>query len=92
MSMISQTDDIFVKMMFNIVDKDGDGQISFQEFLDSVVRFSRGENEDKLRVIFDMCDDDKDGIIDKEQLSDMLRSLVDIAKTDKLSDVEVSLK
>ena len=90
--MISQTDDIFVKMMFNIVDKDGDGQISFQEFLDSVVRFSRGENEDKLRVIFDMCDDDKDGIIDKEQLSDMLRSLVDIAKTDKLSDVEVSLK
>ena len=36
-----KSDDVFVKMMFNIVDKDGDGRISFQEFLDTVVLFSR---------------------------------------------------
>ena len=35
-------DEVFVKRMFNIVDKDGDGRISFQEFLDTVVLFSKG--------------------------------------------------
>ena len=58
-------DDVFVKMMFNIVDKDGDGRISFQEFLDTVVLFSKGRTEDKLRIIFDMCDNDRNGVIDK---------------------------
>jgi dual oxidase len=52
-------------MMFNIVDKDGDGRISFQEFLDTVVLFSKGHTEDKLRIIFDMCDNDRNGVIDK---------------------------
>ncbi|GIX95728.1 dual oxidase, partial [Caerostris darwini] len=34
-------DSLFVKRMFNCVDKDKDGQISFQEFLDTVDLFSR---------------------------------------------------
>jgi len=84
-------DDVFVKMMFNIVDKDGDGRISFQEFLDTVVLFSKGRTEDKLRIIFDMCDNDRNGVIDKGELSEMLRSLVEIARTNNsLSDVQVT--
>ena len=84
-------DDIFVRRMFNIVDKDSDGRISFQEFLDTVVLFSKGTTDDKLRIIFDMCDNDRNGVIDKTELSEMLKSLVDIAKTNKLSDVEASI-
>ena len=34
--------DLFVQKMFNIVDKDGDDRISFQEFLDTIVLFSKG--------------------------------------------------
>ncbi|XP_073969944.1 dual oxidase isoform X3 [Rhodnius prolixus] len=83
-------DDVFVRMMFNIVDKDGDGRISFQEFLDTVVLFSRGKTEDKLRIIFDMCDNDRNGVIDKGELSEMLRSLVEIARTTSLSDQHVT--
>ncbi|KAJ8969155.1 hypothetical protein NQ314_001896 [Rhamnusium bicolor] len=83
-------DAVFVKKMFNIVDKDGDGRISFQEFLDTVVLFSRGKTEDKLRIIFDMCDNDGNGVIDKEELSEMLRSLVEIARTTSLSDDHVT--
>lgn len=83
-------DAVFVQKMFNIVDKDGDGRISFQEFLDTVVLFSRGKTDDKLRIIFDMCDNDGNGVIDKEELSEMLRSLVEIARTTSLSDDHVT--
>ncbi|GLH03578.1 Dual oxidase [Gryllus bimaculatus] len=85
-----KSDDVFVRKMFNIVDKDGDGRISFQEFLDTVVLFSRGKTEDKLRIIFDMCDNDRNGVIDKGELSEMLRSLVEIARTTSLSDEHVT--
>ncbi|XP_043219093.1 dual oxidase-like [Amphibalanus amphitrite] len=83
-------DAVFVHKMFNVVDKDGDGQISFQEFLDTVVLFSRGTIDNKLRIIFDMCDNDRNGTIDKDELSEMLRSLVEIAKTNSLTDMEVT--
>lgn len=55
-----------------------------------MVLFSRGKTEDKLRIIFDMCDNDRNGVIDKGELSDMLRSLVEIARTTSLSDAQVT--
>lgn len=61
-----------------------------QEFLDTVVLFSRGATEDKLRIIFDMCDNDRNGVIDKGELSEMLRSLVEIARTTSLRDEHVT--
>lgn len=63
---------------------------NFQEFLDTVVLFSRGATEDKLRIIFDMCDNDRNGVIDKGELSEMLRSLVEIARTTSLRDEHVT--
>ena len=70
--------DVFVTKMFNIVDKDGDGRISFQEFLDTIVLFSKGRTDNKLRIIFDMCDDDKSGSIDKGKLAFVLVCFVSI--------------
>lgn len=67
-----------------------EGLIVLQEFLDTVVLFSRGKTEDKLRIIFDMCDNDRNGVIDKGELSEMLRSLVEIARTTSLSDEHVT--
>ncbi|XP_043195793.1 dual oxidase-like [Amphibalanus amphitrite] len=84
-----KADSVFVQKMFNVVDKDGDGQISFQEFLETVELFSRGTIDNKLRIIFDMCDNDRNGTIDKDELSEMLRSLVEIAKTNSLTDEQV---
>ena len=48
-----------------------------------------GKTEDKLRIVFDMCDDDGNGVIDKQELTKMLRSLVDIAKTNSMDEVQV---
>ncbi|KAL7042509.1 hypothetical protein ACKWTF_001170 [Chironomus riparius] len=83
-------DAMFVRKMFNIVDKDQDGRISFQEFLETVVLFSRGKTEDKLRIIFDMCDNDRNGVIDKAEFGEMMRSLVEIARTTSLTDDQVT--
>ena len=83
--------DIFVKKMFNIVDKEKSGRISFQNFLDTVVTFTKGSSEDKMRIIFDMCDKDDKGVVDKKELKDMLTSLIEIAKTEKIHDEDVSI-
>lgn len=83
-------DAMFVTKMFNIVDKDQDGRISFDEFLQTVVLFSRGKTDDKLRIIFDMCDNDRNGVIDKGELSDMMKSLVEIARTTRLTNEQVT--
>lgn len=61
-----------------------------QEFLDTVVLFSRGKTEDKLRIIFDMCDNDRNGVIDKGELVEMIRSLVEMARTTSLTDLQVT--
>lgn len=37
-----------------------------------------------------MCDNDKNGSVDKKELSELLQSLVDIAKTKKLSENNVN--
>ena len=83
--------EIFVKKMFNIVDKEKSGRISFQNFLDTVVTFTKGTSEDKMRIIFDMCDKDDKGVVDKNELKEMLTSLIEIAKTDKIHDEDVSI-
>ena len=43
--------DMFVRKMFKVVDKEGNGRISFRNFLDTVVLFSQGGCEDKIRQL-----------------------------------------
>jgi dual oxidase len=83
-------DDVFVKKMFLIVDKEKTGTISFQNFLDTVILFTSGSSEDKLGIIFDMCDNDQNGIIQAEELKEMLTSLIAIAKTDQIHQDDVA--
>ena len=47
--------------MFDLVDKDQNGTISFHEFLDLLVIFSKGSAEDKLKLLFDMYDTRRTG-------------------------------
>ncbi|GAV07211.1 hypothetical protein RvY_17080-2 [Ramazzottius varieornatus] len=73
----------FIQKMFNCIDKDGDGKISFQQFLDLIIRFSSGNAQDRLRVFFDMCDVDGTGLIEHTQLFHLLRSLLDMTASQK---------
>ena len=91
--------DLFVEKMFRIIDRDKDGKISFQEFLETVTRFSMPQasadqtnqnfKDDKLRIVFEMCDSNKDGRVDKAELQEMLTSLISLAKTSSVEQEEI---
>ena len=85
-----KANEVFVRKMFLIVDKEKTGTISFQNFLDTVILFTSGSSEEKLGIIFDMCDNEQNGIIEAAELKEVLASLIAIAKTDKIDQNDVA--
>uniref|UniRef100_G3NS64 NAD(P)H oxidase (H2O2-forming) n=1 Tax=Gasterosteus aculeatus aculeatus TaxID=481459 RepID=G3NS64_GASAC len=66
-------DSLFVDSMFTLADKDGNGYLSFQEFLDVMVIFMKGSPEEKSKLMFSMNDIDGTGFLSKEEFARMLR-------------------
>uniref|UniRef100_A0A8C5KNQ4 NAD(P)H oxidase (H2O2-forming) n=1 Tax=Jaculus jaculus TaxID=51337 RepID=A0A8C5KNQ4_JACJA len=64
--------DMFVESMFSLADKDGNGYLSFREFLDILVVFMKGSPEEKSRLMFRMYDFDGNGLISKDEFIRML--------------------
>ncbi|XP_040824848.1 dual oxidase 1 [Ochotona curzoniae] len=71
--------DMFVESMFSLADKDGNGYLSFREFLDILVVFMKGSPEEKSRLMFRMYDCDGNGLISKDEFIRMLRSFIEIS-------------
>ncbi|XP_059558440.1 dual oxidase 1 isoform X2 [Myotis daubentonii] len=71
--------DMFVESMFSLADKDGNGYLSFREFLDILVVFMKGSPEEKSRLMFRMYDFDENGLISKDEFIRMLRSFIEIS-------------
>ena len=65
--------------MFQLVDKDENGYISFHEFLDLLVIFIKGSVDDKLKLIFSIYDAERKGTMTLAEFSVMIRSLVDLS-------------
>lgn len=72
-------DSLFVDSMFTLADKDGNGYLSFQEFLDVMVIFMKGSPEEKSRLMFSMNDIGGTGFLSKEEFARMLRSFLEIS-------------
>lgn len=72
-------DSLFVESMFTLADKDGNGYLSFQEFLDVIVIFMTGTPEEKSKLLFSMHDVKEDGFLSKEEFTSLLRSFIDIS-------------
>uniref|UniRef100_A0A8C1ETI2 NAD(P)H oxidase (H2O2-forming) n=1 Tax=Cyprinus carpio carpio TaxID=630221 RepID=A0A8C1ETI2_CYPCA len=68
-------DSLFVESMFTLADKDGNGYLSFQEFLDVIVIFMTGTPEEKSKLLFSMHDIKGDGFLSKEEFT----SFIDIS-------------
>uniref|UniRef100_A0A3B3DLN3 NAD(P)H oxidase (H2O2-forming) n=1 Tax=Oryzias melastigma TaxID=30732 RepID=A0A3B3DLN3_ORYME len=58
-------DSLFVDSMFTLADKDGNGYLSFQEFLDVMVIFMKSP-EEKSKLMFSMNDVGGNGYLSKE--------------------------
>ncbi|XP_030587776.1 dual oxidase 1 [Archocentrus centrarchus] len=72
-------DSLFVGSMFTLADKDGNGYLSFQEFLDVIVIFMKGSPEEKSKLMFSMNDIGGTGFLSKEEFARMLRSFIEIS-------------
>ncbi|XP_061451047.1 dual oxidase 2 [Rhineura floridana] len=70
---------VFVDSMFSLADKDGNGYLSFREFLDILVVFMKGSSQEKSKLMFTMYDIDGDGFLSKEEFFRMLRSFIEIS-------------
>ncbi|XP_030832129.1 dual oxidase 1 isoform X2 [Strongylocentrotus purpuratus] len=71
-------DSLFVEQMFELVDQDNSGSISFREFLDVIVVFAKGQPEDKLKLMFNMYDIDRSGHLSREEFRQMLKSMMEM--------------
>nr|XP_033776674.1 dual oxidase 2-like [Geotrypetes seraphini] len=70
---------LFVESMFSLADKDGNGYLSFREFLDIMVIFMKGSPEEKSKLMFTMYDIDANGYLSKDEFFRMLRSFIEIS-------------
>ena len=77
-AMSLKKDSMFVKQMYQLIDKDGNGFISFREFLDVIVIFAKGSPEDKIKLIFEMYDVDKSGQLSREDFCKMLWPMMEL--------------
>ncbi|XP_015123350.1 dual oxidase [Diachasma alloeum] len=81
-----RADSEFVRKMFNLIDTDKNGFISFREFIDMLVLFLKGTAEDKLKLMFDMYDINGLGHLKREDFAHMLRSFMDTVNADISDD------
>ncbi|KAJ8306876.1 hypothetical protein KUTeg_014960 [Tegillarca granosa] len=63
----------FVENMFDLLDSNHDGCITFREFLNAVVLFSKGTAQEKLELVFRMFAAEQNGSLQKEELTKMFR-------------------
>ena len=82
----TKKDSLFVEQMFALCDADQNGFISFREFADMTVIFSKGSPDEKLELMFRMYDISGDGQLQKEEFRKMLKSMMDLVNTSVTSE------
>ena len=85
-AMSLKKDSLFVDQMFQLIDQDGNGFVSFREFLDMIVIFAKGSPEDKIKLMFDMYDVDKSGALDREEFKKMLKAMMEMVNASVAPD------
>lgn len=66
-----------VQRVISVFDKNGDGNISFYEFVTGLSRLTEGGSEqDKLKFLFSIYDIDNDGFISNGELFRVLKMMV----------------
>ena len=83
-----------IDTLISVADKDGDGEISFEEFVNLVQGMKGGDSEEDMKKAFKYFDIDGDGAISKEDMKEAMLRLGnkltdrDIERIFKESDVD----
>lgn len=67
----------FAERMFQLFDTDKSGTISLDEFIAAVKRFANKSQDDKLTILFQLYDVDGDGLIQPQELRDVMRACME---------------
>ncbi|XP_069837992.1 dual oxidase 1-like [Dendropsophus ebraccatus] len=70
---------LFVESMFSLADEDGNGYLSFREFLSILLILMKGSPEEKSKLMFTMYDIDGNGFLSKEEFFTMLKSFIELS-------------
>lgn len=73
-----------LQRVFSVLDKDGDGKVSFVEFVSGLARIAADEAT-KLEFLFDLYDLDKDGFVSNADLFTVVKMMA----ADNLSDLQL---
>uniref|UniRef100_A0A915J7Z2 NAD(P)H oxidase (H2O2-forming) n=1 Tax=Romanomermis culicivorax TaxID=13658 RepID=A0A915J7Z2_ROMCU len=68
--------DLFIERMFLVVTRGHGNKMSFQDFLETVVKFSKGQLQEKLEIIYLLCLPDEEGRVDREEFCEFMRSIM----------------
>ncbi|XP_052282724.1 dual oxidase 2-like isoform X1 [Dreissena polymorpha] len=72
---------LFVRNMFLMVDKDKNGLVSFHEFMTMFNILAKGNAGEKAEMFFNMFDLKRRGYLSHDQLSNMIKSMLDLSDT-----------
>ncbi|XP_060869964.1 Kv channel-interacting protein 1-like isoform X1 [Metopolophium dirhodum] len=65
----------YAQYVFNTIKRNQTGKISFEDFLAILSKVSRGSVQEKLHWIFGLYDLNKDGVITKKEMQDVVHSI-----------------
>ncbi|XP_049820537.1 Kv channel-interacting protein 1 isoform X3 [Aethina tumida] len=68
----------YAHYVFNTLDQDHSGLISFEDFVQNLSLLSRGSLEEKLRWAFTLYDINGDGCITREEMTDIVTAIYDL--------------
>ncbi|ODN06525.1 Kv channel-interacting protein 4 [Orchesella cincta] len=68
----------YAHYVFNTLKHNSSGQISFEEFLGILSKVSRGTIQEKMQWIFGLYDLNKDGLITKNEMLDVVTSIYEM--------------
>ncbi|KAG7298782.1 hypothetical protein JYU34_017213, partial [Plutella xylostella] len=68
----------YAHLVFNTLDQDRSGLLSFEEFVTGLSILSRGSLEEKLRWTFSLYDINGDGCITKEEMTEIVTAIYDL--------------
>ena len=64
-----------IDALISVADEDGDGEVSFEEFVNLISRMKGGDSEEDIKKAFKFFDIDKDGMISKKDMKEALKRL-----------------